>query len=109
MSKSRRDNEGKLRWTLLDYDSIEEMLKVLEWGATHYGEANWKKGLNKAELQESIQRHLKALINGESHDPQTGRPHEAHIMCNAMFYSFHSRHKSFSKERNNPFKQIKQK
>lgn len=104
MSQATRHNAGKTAWTLLDYDSIEEAIKVLEWGAREYGEENWKRGLNRQELLESNQRHLKALINGEENDPQTGLPHEAHIICNAMFYSFHRRNKSFSKERNNPFK-----
>lgn len=104
MSQATRDNASKLRWTLLDYDAIEEAIKVLEWGADHYGEKNWQKGLNQQELQESTQRHLKALIGGQVNDPITGLPHEAHIICNAMFYSFHRRNKSFSKKRNNPFK-----
>lgn len=98
-----RNNAGKLRWFLLWFPVIEELLQVLEHGAQNYGYENWKKGLHAEETLESAMRHLVALFKGEYKDPQTGLPHWAHIMANMMFYSFHHRHNSFSKERNNPF------
>lgn len=102
--KAIRRNSGKLRWSLVDFSSLEEMLKVLEWGAEHYGFDNWKKGLHREEILESIQRHTIKLLNKEEVDTETGISHAAHIMCNTIFYLYHHRNNSFSKERNNPFK-----
>ncbi len=81
-------------------------MKVLEAGAEFYAPDNWKKGLNREEILESIQRHNIALFQNEEIDPDPRflTHHAAHIMCNAMFYLFHYKNKSFSKERNNPFK-----
>src|SRR5690349_20922354 len=83
-----RFNEGKLRWSLVDYPSIEPMVRVLMFGAQKYDDHNWKKGLNKDQILESMQRHLAALMNGEMCDPESGLPHVGHIMCNAMFFQY---------------------
>lgn len=99
-----RYNEGKLRWDLVDWEGIEEMLKVLEAGAIKYEPENWKKGLNREEILESIQRHLVAVFKGEEIDMDLMTHHMGNIMCNAMFYLYHFRNGSFVKERNNPFK-----
>lgn len=101
---AKRFNEGKLRWNLIDWRSVEETIMVLEFGAEKYEPDNWKKGLHREEILESIQRHLVALFKGEEIDPESGLPHTAHIQCNTMFYSYHKRHNSFTKERQNPFK-----
>lgn len=101
--QAKRFNSGKLRWGLVDYTSLEEMLKVLEAGAIKYAPGNWQKGLHREEILESMQRHLIALFNGEEIDEDLGTHHMGNIMCNAMFYLYHKRNKSFAKTRNNPF------
>lgn len=105
MSKKQatRNNKGKLRWTLIDYSVLEEMLKVLEGGANAYGVENWKKGLHREEILESIQRHLVSLIKKIETDPQFGAHHVGHIMANCMFYFYHHQNNTFSEKRNNPF------
>jgi hypothetical protein len=111
--RSLRFNDGKLRWDLVDWTSLEEMVKVLEAGAIKYAPDNWKKGLHREETLESLQRHLIALFKKEELDPDlttlTGQDihHMGNIMCNAMFYLYHHRNNSFTKERNNPFKNEK--
>jgi hypothetical protein len=35
-------------------------------------------------------RHLIALLDGEELDSESGLPHIGHIMCNAMFHSYHN-------------------
>ena len=86
--KGTRHNEGKPKWSLVDYKSIEPMIRVLEWGSEHYGPNNWKKGLDPVEILESMQRHLAALMDGEELDKETNLSHMAHIQCNAMFYNY---------------------
>lgn len=53
------------------------------------GEGNWKIGLNLKEIEDSMQRHLASLIDGEIRDPESGLYHIGHIMCNSMFWMYH--------------------
>lgn len=87
-SEGLRYNDGKLKWSLVDFDALEDMVKVLEFGAQKYSANNWKKGLNTDEIAESMMRHLFAYLQGEDIDPESGLPHTGHIMCNAMFLSY---------------------
>ena len=65
------------------------MVRVLEFWSKKYAPDNWKKHLDRRKLLESAQRHLAALMDGEEIDPETGESHIGHLMCNAMFYSYH--------------------
>ena len=64
------------------------MVRVLMYGADKYAVDNWKKGLDKREILDSLQRHVAALIDGQEVDPESGEHHIGHIMCNCMFYSY---------------------
>jgi hypothetical protein len=86
--KALRYNEGKRKWSLVHFESLEPMVQVLEFGAKKYSPDNWKRGLDKKEILESMMRHLGALMDGQQCDPETGISHMGHIMCNAMFYSY---------------------
>ena len=86
--KGDRFNEGKPRWSLVDWNSMIPLVRVLEFGAKKYSDDNWKKGLDKKEILESMMRHLMALMDGEDIDPESGEHHMGHIMCNTMFYSY---------------------
>jgi len=97
VKKADRFNEGKLQWNLVDWESLKEFVKVLMFGSKKYAPDNWKKGLNREEILESMQRHLVALFNKEETDPESGLHHMGHIICNAVFYLFHFRNKSFTK------------
>ena len=84
-----RYNEGKRKWSLVHFQSLEPMIEVLEFGAKKYAIDNWKKGFDKKEILESLQRHLAKLFDGEEIDTESGLHHIGHIMCNAMFYSYY--------------------
>lgn len=83
-----RFNQGKLRWSLVDFKSIEPLVQVLMFGAEKYDDHNWKKGLNQIEILESMQRHLVQLMSGEINDSESKLPHIGHILCNAMFFHY---------------------
>lgn len=87
--KSLRFNQGKTKWSLVDFKSIESLPKVLEFGCKKYARDNWKKGLDLKEILDSMSRHLFALMDGQINDPESGLPHTGHIMCNAMFFEYH--------------------
>ena len=88
-----RYNEGKLQWSLVDYESLEGLVRVLEYGATKYAPHNWKKGMPVTQVTESLMRHLFAFLRGEDVDPESGCRHISHVMCNAMFLEYIMREK----------------
>lgn len=90
-NKAIRYNQGKPRWSLVDHESLEPLVRVLEFGETKYGRWNWKKGLDKTEILESLYRHLIKLMAGQELDEETKLHHIGHIMSNAMFYSYFDR------------------
>jgi hypothetical protein len=112
-----RYNENKPQWSLVDFDSLESMVKVLEYGAHKYsifeddngkqykgseitkeqackltqiysGKDNWKNGMPVSKIMESLLRHAFALLRGEFADEESGQEHIGHLMCNAMFVSY---------------------
>lgn len=80
-------DEGKRDWSLLPFDSIEEVVKVLEFGATKYARDNWKtgEGFKYSRSFNALMRHMLAFMNGQDNDPETGISHLAHAMCNLAF------------------------
>lgn len=87
--KSLRYNQGKSRWSLVHFRSLDPMVRVLMYGADKYAADNWKKGLDKKEILDSMQRHLGELIDGQETDEESQLPHIGHILCNCMFYQYH--------------------
>lgn len=99
--KGDRFNEGKRKWSLVHFESMEPMIQVLEFGAKKYAPKNWMKGLDPVEILESMQRHLGKLLDGEEIDPESGLHHMGHIQCNAMFYNYMLKHKKDENRTNN--------
>lgn len=86
---SKRYNSGKLEWALVHFGSLAFMVRVLMFGAKKYAPDNWKRGMNKKRILESLLRHLTAMLDGEEYDSESGLPHIGHVMCNAMFYGYY--------------------
>lgn len=86
--KALRYNQGKLKWSLVHYKSLEPMIRVLEYGSKKYAAWNWQKGLNREEILESMMRHLVALMDHQEIDPESQEHHIGHLFCNCMFYSY---------------------
>lgn len=81
-------DDGKLDWSLVDFDSLDEMVKVMQANIGKYDRDNWKKGLNVSRIYNSMIRHLNALKRGEEIEPEDGLHHVGHIMTRAMFLAF---------------------
>jgi len=96
--KSIRYNEGKPKWSLVHYDSLIPMIRVLEFGAKKYAPFNWQKGLDLKEILESMQRHLAKLMDNEEIDTESGISHMGHIQANAMFYNYHKNKENILKD-----------
>ena len=88
-----RYNQGKVQWSLVDYKSIEPMVRVLEYGCKKYAKDNWKKGMPASQIIESMLRHTFKLLEGELVDLESGIEHVGHIQCNAMFLAYVLREK----------------
>ena len=67
--KALRYNDGKPDWSLVDFNSLLPMVRVLEYGAKKYtvgevsGRDNWKKPMDKRQILNSAMRHLIKLMD----------------------------------------------
>lgn len=75
----------KVRVDLIDADALEELAKVLTFGAQKYAEDNWRKGISYRRIIAAAFRHLLCIMRGRDYDEETNLPHAAHLMCCAMF------------------------
>lgn len=85
---ARKFDAGKTNWHLLPMDALEEIAKVLEFGAGKYDAWNWADGggFKYSRLFNSSMRHLVAWFwRKEDLDPETGISHLAHLGCNVLF------------------------
>lgn len=75
----------KLRWGLLPWAALEVVVEVLEHGARKYSPNGWltvPDGVNV--YREALLRHAAELAKGAWLDPDSGRPHAAHVCCDAL-------------------------
>ena len=82
-------DDGKPDWSLVPFESLEGMVKVLEFGAKKYAGWNWTNdgGFPYTRVLRSCLRHLFAYMRGEDNDPESGLSHIHHAMCNLLFIS----------------------
>lgn len=85
MAEGLKYDQDKARVDLLDPDFLEDVGRVLGFGAQKYAAHNWRSGINISRLCGSTLRHLLAIMRGEDTDPESGLSHTAHLGCNAMF------------------------
>ena len=77
------DND-KLDYTLLPFDALEKVTKVLEFGAKKYARDNWKT-VEKSRYMKACLRHIFAYIRGEEKDSESGESHLSHAACCLLF------------------------
>lgn len=80
-----RLNKGKNRLDLVPPSLIEEVGKVMTFGAEKYEPYNWAKGMKWSKCIASAKRHLSAYERGEDFDPETKMYHLSHLGCNIAF------------------------
>jgi hypothetical protein len=86
----RKFDGGKLEYGLLPPYALEEVVKVLTFGAQKYERDNWQKVPDsKRRYYDALQRHVWAWKRGEKFDPESGIHHLAHAMCCLMFLYEH--------------------
>ena len=98
--KGIKFDNGKLRWSLLPLEPIQETIKVLMYGADKYthevdgktitGDDNWKMIDDiPNKYYNALMRHITAWKLGEKKDPETNLPHLAHAICCLLFMLWH--------------------
>lgn len=79
-------DDEKPRWELLPLETIEEIVKVLTYGAKKYSDNSWQRLDNGIErYYAASMRHITSWRTGEEIDPESGLPHLSHVFCNVMF------------------------
>ena len=73
---------GKVRMDLVPLDVVENIGKVLTYGAQKYSDNSWQ---NLPDFwkryKAALLRHLTAIDKGELIDPESGLPHIDHVLC----------------------------
>lgn len=76
----------KLRWSLLPWGPLEVVVQLLEIGARKYAPMNWVRVPDaEARYRDALTRHVVEIQKGNHIDPETGLPHLAAVVANALF------------------------
>ena len=79
-------DSGKPEYGLLPSFALDEVVKVLTYGAHKYAPNNWRHVENSSKrYYDAAQRHTWAIARGEVNDPESGFPHAAHAIACLMF------------------------
>lgn len=76
---------AKLRYDLIPFEALEQIVAVITYGAEKYAPENWKEEVEPARWMAAAYRHLTAVSMGEDMDDDTGLPHLAHAACCILF------------------------
>lgn len=97
--KGNKLDKGKLRWSLLPFVELEEVIAVLEFGAKKYSVDNWKKVDNGYERYlDAAMRHIAEINKGKIFDEETSYTHFSHAICSLLFASWHSKYSKIVRE-----------
>ena len=86
LAQGMKFDTAKPDYTLVPWRSVEEIVKVLDFGAKKYARDNWKLVDNGAQRYLAAAfRHLAAHNMGEVNDQESGLSHLAHAGCCVLF------------------------
>lgn len=91
----QKDDTGKLQFSLVPWDALKEIIRVLVWGAYErprpdgtkgYGPNNWEHVRDaRKRYYDALIRHVTAWYNGERNDRDSGLHHLGHAGCCLLF------------------------
>ena len=84
-----KHDSQKLRWELLPWSEIEDMVRSLTFGAIKYEDDNWQKVKPASRYIGAMMRHIVAHEKGETIDKESGVPHLAVVAVDALFALWH--------------------
>lgn len=82
----QKNDNGKPMWSLLPFKAVNEIVKVLDFGANKYCRHNWVyvDDFENRYLSAAL-RHLAACGDGEDKDEESGLYHLAHAGACILF------------------------
>ena len=80
-----KHDQKKIRWDLVPYDAVNEIAKILTFGAAKYEARNWEKGMDWSRAFGAAQRHLTRWFHGQDKDKESGLTHLASAGCCIFF------------------------
>jgi hypothetical protein len=88
---------GKTQWRVIPWAQMKDVAEIMSDGEKKYGFENWKRVVpGKERFTDALIRHLMAWLNGERTDPESGKHHLAHVICNCLFLIFFDKEKPAS-------------
>ena len=79
-------DKGKLRYDLVPPHAIKAIADILTYGADKYAPNSWQTvDDGEARYTAAMMRHFEAYRAGEELDPETGKSHLSHCLCNLAF------------------------
>lgn len=95
----RKFDADKTRWDLVPMEVIEEIAKVLTFGAKKYEPNNWQHVPDfKNRYFASLMRHLVAHRSGITKDEESGMSHLSHALCCLVFLAWEEKQNSVPEE-----------
>lgn len=85
ITEGQKFDSDKLRYELLPPELLEEVARVLTFGAHKYSARNWELGMAWSRPFAALMRHMWAWWRGEEKDPETGYSHLSHAACCIAF------------------------
>ena len=85
IAEGQKFDSNKLRYELLPPELLEEVARVLTFGAHKYSTRNWELGMAWSRPFAALMRHMWAWWRGEDKDPETGYSHLSHAACCIAF------------------------
>lgn len=79
MKEGKKFDQDKLRWDLVPWEPLEEVVKVFTFGAKKYGDRNWEQGIKWLRIFAAQMRHLSGFRKGEKADHESGLHPLAHV------------------------------
>jgi hypothetical protein len=68
--------------TLIPSVALIDLADAMALGASKYGAYNWReKGVSASVYLDAAERHLRAFLDGENCDPESGASHLGHVMA----------------------------
>lgn len=81
----QKKDQGKLRYSLLPWEALTAVVRVLEFGAQKYTPGGWRDTPDgERRYLDACLRHAAAILEGEDLDSESGEPHAAHLACSAL-------------------------
>lgn len=93
MSDSKTGS-GKLRWSLLPWDEVEDIVRAFEHGVNKgYRPNSWRYAADdtRDKYFDALIRHVKAWHSGEVKDPESGLCHLAHAGACVVILLWHQK------------------